>query len=102
MRPAKSSKIDKDTNEIIATNYENLGPQENPEEERYCVCNRVSFGEMIGCDNDYVKIILIIFSVIEANGSILIALILKRDQKEVGFVVKNVKILPKRKRNESV
>lgn len=44
-------------NEIIINPYENSLPQENFEEERYCVCNRVSFGEMIGCDNDNVIII---------------------------------------------
>lgn len=27
----------------------------DPSEPRYCICNRVSFGEMIGCDNDNVS-----------------------------------------------
>lgn len=25
----------------------------NPNEPKYCICNRISFGEMIACDNDY-------------------------------------------------
>ena len=24
----------------------------DPDEPRYCYCNQVSFGEMVGCDND--------------------------------------------------
>jgi len=54
VRPSKSSKIEKDMNDIVTNAYENIGPLEIEEEERYCVCNRVSFGEMIGCDNDNV------------------------------------------------
>lgn len=27
-------------------------PQEDPAEPRYCLCNDVSYGEMVGCDND--------------------------------------------------
>jgi len=53
VRPSKS-KLEKDTNDIIQNSYDYTGPQENIEEEKYCVCNRVSFGEMIGCDNDNV------------------------------------------------
>jgi hypothetical protein len=41
-------------NDIVTNAYENIEPLEIEEEERYCVCNRVSFGEMIGCDNDNV------------------------------------------------
>lgn len=29
---------------------------EDPNEARYCYCNRVSFGEMVGCDGDDCKI----------------------------------------------
>ena len=29
----------------------------DPSEPRYCICNRVSFGEMIGCDNDNVSLL---------------------------------------------
>lgn len=29
---------------------------DDPNEERYCYCNRVSFGEMVGCDGDKCKI----------------------------------------------
>ena len=27
----------------------------DPDEPTYCLCNQVSFGEMIGCDNDEVS-----------------------------------------------
>lgn len=54
MRPSKT-KLEKETNDIIQNSYDYTGPQENIEEEKYCVCNRVSFGEMIGCDNENVK-----------------------------------------------
>ena len=29
----------------------------DPHEPTYCFCNRVSFGEMVGCDNSDVSII---------------------------------------------
>jgi len=29
----------------------------DPNEPRYCVCNQVSYGEMVGCDNTDVRII---------------------------------------------
>ena len=28
------------------------GTSTNPDEPKYCVCNRVSFGEMIACENE--------------------------------------------------
>ncbi len=31
----------------------------DPNEPTYCVCQQVSFGEMIGCDNDDVRIVLL-------------------------------------------
>jgi len=37
----------------------------DPNEPTYCICNRVSFGEMVGCDNPDC----------ELNGSILNALV---------------------------
>lgn len=64
MKPIKSSKIDKETNELIQNTFDfNSGPQENIEEEKYCICNRVSFGEMIGCDNDNVILFLLYFQI---------------------------------------
>jgi hypothetical protein len=30
----------------------------DPNEPTYCICNKVSFGEMIACDNDDVGLIL--------------------------------------------
>lgn len=29
---------------------------DDPNEPRYCYCNRVSFGEMVGCDGEQCKI----------------------------------------------
>lgn len=31
----------------------------DPNEPRYCVCNQVSYGDMVACDNEEVRIILI-------------------------------------------
>jgi hypothetical protein len=28
---------------------------DEPDQERYCICNQPSFGEMVGCDNDNVR-----------------------------------------------
>jgi hypothetical protein len=40
----------------MPNNYEYPpNPQDNAEEEKYCICNRVSFGDMIGCDNEFVN-----------------------------------------------
>ncbi len=55
---------------------------ENPEEEKkYCICDRISFGEMIGCDYNFVfnKLIiqnfylftLLFISAIKDNGFIM-------------------------------
>lgn len=30
----------------------------DPNEPRYCVCNQVSYGDMVACDNEHVSIIL--------------------------------------------
>ena len=30
--------------------------QVDPNEPRYCVCNDVSYGDMVGCDNDDVSV----------------------------------------------
>lgn len=61
MRPSKSSKLEKDEKELLPNNYQfNGNNKENVEEEKYCICNRVSFGDMIGCDNGFVKLLIII------------------------------------------
>lgn len=33
----------------------------DPNEPRYCICNQVSYGDMVACDNEDVIIILVIF-----------------------------------------
>ncbi|XP_052278738.1 inhibitor of growth protein 3-like [Dreissena polymorpha] len=42
------------TNElqIVDENGETVNWQDDPNEPRYCLCNQVSYGEMVGCDND--------------------------------------------------
>ncbi len=32
----------------------------DPNEPTYCLCQQVSFGEMIGCDNDDVRVVLLV------------------------------------------
>ena len=36
-------------------NNDNEQIQQNPDEDVYCHCKNVSYGEMIGCDNDEVS-----------------------------------------------
>ncbi|CUM63744.1 uncharacterized protein PRCAT00001328001 [Priceomyces carsonii] len=62
MRPMKRFKIeDLEDDDIIPTRKasSNEGPQagtgEDADNNLYCFCQRVSFGEMIGCDNDDCK-----------------------------------------------
>ena len=31
----------------------------DPDEPTYCLCNQVSFGEMIGCDNEEVRLFML-------------------------------------------
>jgi hypothetical protein len=68
----------------------------DPNEPRYCLCNQVSYGDMVACDNedvsDYVKLI---FSFIKCdfsvplNGFITLVLVLLRLPKGNG-IVRNV------------
>ncbi|KGB76433.2 PHD-finger protein [Cryptococcus deuterogattii R265] len=46
----KQSESQGENEEVKAEEHWNIPP--DPNEPRYCYCNRVSFGEMIGCDND--------------------------------------------------
>jgi len=48
------------TNElqIVDENGEPVNWQDDPNEPRYCLCNQVSYGEMVGCDNDDVGFVL--------------------------------------------
>lgn len=39
----------------------------DPNEPRYCVCNQVSYGDMVACDNDAVRTYFDIFTLYEAN-----------------------------------
>ena len=38
-------------------NGEPVNWQDDPNEPRYCLCNQVSYGEMVGCDNNDVSVI---------------------------------------------
>lgn len=33
----------------------------DPNEPRYCICNQVSYGDMVACDNEAVSVILFYF-----------------------------------------
>ena len=55
VRPSRS-KADKEDKDYINNNFDELldNGETQEEEKKYCICNRISFGEMIGCDNDFV------------------------------------------------
>nr|AGZ94896.1 inhibitor of growth protein 3 [Ruditapes philippinarum] len=38
--------------QIVDEHGEPVNWQDDPNEPRYCLCNQVSYGEMVGCDND--------------------------------------------------
>ena len=42
--------------QIVDEHGEPVNWQDDPNEPRYCLCNQVSYGEMVGCDNDDVSI----------------------------------------------
>ena len=42
--------------QIVDENGDPVNWQDDPNELRYCLCNQVSYGEMVGCDNDDVSI----------------------------------------------
>lgn len=41
--------------QIVDEHGEPVNWQDDPNEPRYCLCNQVSYGEMVGCDNDDVS-----------------------------------------------
>ena len=43
--------------QIVDEHGEPVNWQDDPNEPRYCLCNQVSYGEMVGCDNDDVSVI---------------------------------------------
>ena len=47
--PALSEELVGDT--IIDTNLDNPDWAFDPNEPRYCICNQVSYGDMVACDN---------------------------------------------------
>lgn len=49
---AQQQKADEDTSSMQDDDMD----VDDPNEPRYCYCNRVSFGEMVGCDGDKCKI----------------------------------------------
>lgn len=70
----------------------------DPNEPRYCICNQVSYGEMVACDNSEVcddnnemkkrsrLITIIILCSVHSNGSIIPVLALRHRQKANGIV----------------
>lgn len=58
--PAESSPlIREDANsdlQIVDEHGQPIDWQNDPNEPRYCLCNQVSYGDMVGCDNDDVSI----------------------------------------------
>lgn len=42
--------------QIVDENGQPVDWQNDPNEPRYCLCNQVSYGDMVGCDNDDVSI----------------------------------------------
>lgn len=68
----------------------------DPNEPRYCLCNQVSYGDMVACDNVDVRlkttiviiciiILIFIYSVL-LNGFIILVSVLQHRQKENGIV----------------
>lgn len=41
--------------QIVDENGDPVNWQDDPNEPRYCLCNQVSYGEMVGCDNNDVS-----------------------------------------------
>lgn len=41
--------------QIVDENGQPVDWQNDPNEPRYCLCNQVSYGDMVGCDNDDVS-----------------------------------------------
>lgn len=67
----------------------------DPNEPRYCICNQVSYGEMVACDNSEVRdygqdsktlITTIIFFSVHSNGSIIPVSVSRRRPKANGIV----------------
>ncbi|CAG7668707.1 unnamed protein product [Allacma fusca] len=73
--PKKQSQHKKDTNEKKykkrKKQLENSPPSIpiDPDEPTYCLCDQVSYGEMIGCDNDLCPIEWFHFSCVQLNSS---------------------------------
>lgn len=42
----------------------------DPNEPRYCLCNQVSYGDMVACDNEEVSIVI---NTINLNGDIFLS-----------------------------
>lgn len=65
----------------------------DPNEPRYCICNQVSYGEMVACDNAevrrflYFNVICHLFFVcsVLSNGSIILVLVLRHHRKANGI-----------------
>jgi len=55
-RPKKKKKRKASKKEHHAKDKSPVDPPIDPDEPTYCLCQQVSYGEMIGCDNDACQI----------------------------------------------
>ena len=53
--------------QIVDENGDPVNWQDDPNEPRYCLCNQVSYGEMVGCDNNDVSFMFTVFSIAPDN-----------------------------------
>ena len=42
----------------------------DPNEPRYCICNQVSYGDMVACDNEAVSILILLEQIVSLSGNI--------------------------------
>jgi len=55
--------------QIVDEHGQPIDWQNDPNEPRYCLCNQVSYGDMVGCDNDDVSFSVTQCNVLSLNGS---------------------------------
>ncbi|CRL00776.1 CLUMA_CG014030, isoform A [Clunio marinus] len=68
----------------------------DPNEPTYCLCHQVSYGEMIGCDNNDCPIVVpfqLCWSIFETQRSLVLS---KVSEEEIKFIVKCIEVFFKR------
>lgn len=55
-RPGETEEVNNEL-QIVDEYGQPVDWQNNPNEPRYCLCNQVSYGDMVGCDNDDVSLL---------------------------------------------